>query len=74
MKVLLKTTVAIGAGLVTALVGQLAIENAAWWMTGHMATFDDPLANAIKFGVAIAGGLALALSIGMPPARRRRLL
>ncbi|ANY20484.1 hypothetical protein A6F68_01976 [Tsuneonella dongtanensis] len=74
MKVLLRTTVAIGAGLATVLAAQLAIENAAWWLTGHMATFDDPLANAIKFGVAAAGGFALALSIGVPPARRRRLL
>jgi hypothetical protein len=61
-------------GLATALLGQLAIENSAWWITGGTATFDDPLLNAMKFAIASTAGLAVAAIVGLPPMRRRRLL
>ena len=74
MKHTRRTVLAITLGLATILVGQLAIENSAWWITGGTTTFDDPLLNAMKFGVAGSSGLALALMIGLPPLRRRRRL
>ena len=74
MKVLLRTVTAVTLGIATLLLGQLALETVAWWLTGMTTTFDDPMSNAIKFGIAAAAGLALALSIGLPPARRGRLL
>ena len=74
MKQAIRTVMAVTLGLSTVLLGQLAIENSAWWLTGGTATFDDPLMNAIKFGVAGSCGLAVGLMIGLRPLRRRRLL
>ena len=74
MKQAIRTVLAVTLGLATVLVGQLAIENSAWWITGGTATFDEPLFNAMKFAVAGSAGLALALMIGLPPLRRRRRL
>ncbi|MFN6935214.1 MAG: hypothetical protein ACK4NZ_08690, partial [Tsuneonella sp.] len=68
MKVLLRTVTAVTVGIATLLLGQLALETVAWWLTGMTTTFDGPLPNAIKFGIAAAAALALALSIGLSPA------
>ena len=72
MKQTIRTVLAVTLGLATLLVGQLAIENSAWWITGGTSTFEDPLLNAAKFAVAGSAGLALALMIGLPQRRRRR--
>lgn len=74
MRSMMRTIIAVTIGLATLLVGQLAIETIAWWWTGGTTTFDDPLLNAVKFGLAGAAGLGLAMMIGMQPGRRRRLL
>jgi hypothetical protein len=74
MKQAIRIVMAVTLGVSTVLFGQLAIENSAWWLTGGTATFDDPLLNAIKFGVAGSCGLAAGLMIGLRPLRRRRLL
>jgi divalent metal cation (Fe/Co/Zn/Cd) transporter len=74
MRTFLRTLFAVIIGLATLLAGQAVIENAAWWWTNSTATFDDPLLNAAKFGVSSAVALALGLTIGLRPARRRRLL
>jgi hypothetical protein len=70
----IRTMLAVTLGIATLLVGQLAIENSAWWITGGTATFDDPLLNAMKFSVAGSLGLALALVIGLPSRRPKRRL
>ena len=74
MRTLLRTIVAVIIGLATLLVGQAVIENAAWWWTSSTATFKDPLLNAIKFGVSAAAALGLALAVGIPSSRLRRLV
>lgn len=74
MKQIIRMILAITLGLVTLLVGQLAIENVAWWWAGDTATFDAPLLNALKVGAAGAAGLATTAMIALPPMRRRRRL
>ena len=71
MKQVIRTMLGVTLGLAALLVGQLAIENSAWWVTGGTSTFDDPVFNAIKFSIAGTVGLALGLMIGLPPRRRR---
>ena len=74
MKQAIRSVLAVTVGVTTVLVGQLGIENSAWWITGGTATFGDPVLNAVKFAGAGALGLAVALMIGVPPLRRRRRL
>lgn len=74
MKRTMRAILGVTLGLATFLIGQLAIENAAWWWLDTTATFDDPLLNAAKFALAGSAGLAVALMIGLRPARRKRLL
>ena len=63
MKELLRTIIAIVVGLATLLVGQLTLETVAWWWAGDTATFDDPLLNVMKLGIAGAAGFIIAASI-----------
>jgi hypothetical protein len=74
VKQAIRTGLAGTLGVGTLLIGQLAIENSAWWLTGNTATFDDPLLNAVKFAVAGSAALMLALNIGLRPRGRGRLL
>ena len=74
MRSVVRVAIGIVVGMGTALFGQLAIENSAWWLTGGTATFGDPLLNVIKFGLAVSGGIGVGAMIGLAPRRRRRLL
>lgn len=74
MRQTIRTVLGATLGTATLLIGQLAIENSAWWLTGGTATFDDPLLNAVKFGVAGSAGIAVTLAIALDPRRRRRWL
>ncbi len=73
MRNLLRTLIAVTVGLATMLLGQLVIENTTWWWTGGTATFDAPLLNAVKFGIAGSVGLTIGAIIVTVPKRRRRL-
>ena len=73
MKKTVRASIGAVMGAGTFLIGQLAIENSAWWLTGGTATFDEPLVNAIKVVAAGAAALAVALGVGLAPMPRRRL-
>ena len=73
MRELLRTIIAVVVGLATLVVGQLILETVAWWWVGDTATFDDPLLNVMKFGIAGAAGFIIAASIIVGSKPRGRL-
>ncbi len=68
----MRAALGVTLGAATFLVGQLALEHVAWWHTGHMATFDEPFLNGIKFGASGSAGLAVAVMVGLRPVGRAR--
>jgi len=74
MKNRIRAALALVLGAGTFLIGQSAVEVVAWWWAGDTATFADPFVNAIRIALSASAGLAVAAMVGIPPARRRRLL